>query len=1025
MTTIDPHDFSQPGLKASVPVLGTTLVDFSDFKEPTIQVWENVTFADNYYQNIANPDGSWTPNGREIVGADININLNGRTGFRFDDGLGGPHSRVLSWYAGTLNLADENLSVEYLSKPIENLPVLDQLSDFALSIPKDEAEEYLQSGSNLGLWYSNLGQLNPSTEGIGLGWANSVQAGGTGRRIGSGANLQSLTYDNTATQRMRGDYAVSTLFDGDFDSVSDPKSFVRNAISTSVPGWSFHNDGKSLTTNFLISKSSITTLLPPDPFVEEDGTLLSAPLRAALGADEIADYVVQLGDKDSITHDRFLIPDWGTLRFDLHVAKDQLGVGRNLKVWIQSDGIADYDVFKEIGQVNLIAADGTRDAYADDRYKIDYGTRGFETFNIDIPDVLRGRTATLKFKSDGGTVDLDNIFFKSQQLSFFGNPDNARYSDQSFADNPYPNNLLIEKPQYTLSYNDNTKTPNWVSWELNKDWLGSEKRPIDDQSYFQADPELPGTGWNAVKYQDYTGSGFSRGHMSASNDRSRGKKDILSTYLMTNILPQNQGSNNGPWKGLERYARSLANSGKELYLIAGGYGTKTTIPGKGINVPERVWKVILVLEPSQGGNDLSNARVIAVDMPNDATTRTEASWVDYIVTAQDIENAVKKENPSFKIFSTLSIPVQNALKTKKDSGLASSLLSDVNVTSLSEIVGTFPNESVVVNGLKVKGSDLLDIFENRSSTKVGLPQIGTSQSYFEQSNVSQDSLSQIGTSQISFFQLSPSQISTSQVGTSQISTSQVGTSQISTSQVGTDQRYIDQLSLLQVGINQTDAVQGTKSKIDASQINAGKISFSNVITLQQFFNVHNISPTLIYDINNTALTLWDTSLQTSIPLNLNIEIKDLPTGQLAEAQVTQFNAQGTPLGGTLYLDYNGNDLGWFIDPTPWDNSEYSQTLTDTAYRATTDSAAYGHYDLLTTFLHETSHLQGFIAGYSTYSLRERYANDSHIQTLNGSKTFVGDGFSAILTPDGSHLSSSRFRAAYEIFIEHFLAEEKR
>ena len=43
----------------------------------------------------------------------------------------------------------------------------------------------------------------------------------------------------------------------------------------------------------------------------------------------------------------------------------------------------------------------------------------------------------------------------------------------------------------------------------------------------------------------------------------------------------------------------------------------------------------------------------------------------------------------------------------------------------------------------------------------------------------------------------------------------------------------------------------------------------------------------------------------------------------------------------LKMEVNG--LGWFIDITPWENSEFSTSLTDTAYRATADSAAYGHY----------------------------------------------------------------------------------
>jgi hypothetical protein len=29
-----------------------------------------------------------------------------------------------------------------------------------------------------------------------------------------------------------------------------------------------------------------------------------------------------------------------------------------------------------------------------------------------------------------------------------------------------------------------------------------------------------------------------------------------------------------------------------------------------------------------------------------------------------------------------------------------------------------------------------------------------------------------------------------------------------------------------------------------------------------------------------------------------------------------------PTSGTLTLDLDGNGLGWFIDPTSWDNSEF-------------------------------------------------------------------------------------------------------
>jgi hypothetical protein len=109
---------------------------------------------------------------------------------------------------------------------------------------------------------------------------------------------------------------------------------------------------------------------------------------------------------------------------------------------------------------------------------------------------------------------------------------------------------------------------------------------------------------------------------------------------------------------------------------------------------------------------------------------------------------------------------------------------------------------------------------------------------------------------------------------------------------------------------------------------------------------------------------------------------DLPTGQLAEATLTGFDASGRPNSGTLTLDLDGNGLGWFIDSTPWENSEFNLALTDSAFKATPGSASYGRYDLLTTILHEMGHLAGMISGNPNF--------DQYVETINGSPVFVGE-----------------------------------
>ena len=116
-----------------------------------------------------------------------------------------------------------------------------------------------------------------------------------------------------------------------------------------------------------------------------------------------------------------------------------------------------------------------------------------------------------------------------------GNPSNAAPSVASNIDN-----YLMVKPQYVMSYNSKTKTANWVSWQLNKSWIGA----ADRQDNFRPDDSLPDA-WYKVRPNDYTGSGYDRGHIAPSADRTRNEADNSSTFLMTNMMPQMPEVNRG------------------------------------------------------------------------------------------------------------------------------------------------------------------------------------------------------------------------------------------------------------------------------------------------------------------------------------------------------------------------------------------------------------------------------------------------------------------------------------------------
>jgi endonuclease G len=232
-----------------------------------------------------------------------------------------------------------------------------------------------------------------------------------------------------------------------------------------------------------------------------------------------------------------------------------------------------------------------------------------------------------------------------------GNPSNAT------TDTSNRNNFLMVKPQYALSYNNSKRIPNWVSWHLVPSHLGGERR-----GDFMVDNSLP-SGFNKVKPTDYRGSGFDRGHMCPSGDRTANREDNDATFVMTNMIPQHPDNNQGPWADLEEECRRIARRGFELYIVCGGVGSQGEIERSDVDIPEATWKVILVL-PSRQGNDIARitraTRVIAVLMPNEDGIR-EDDWRDFRVSVDEIE-----QKTGLDLFSAIPTAIQNDLERRVD-----------------------------------------------------------------------------------------------------------------------------------------------------------------------------------------------------------------------------------------------------------------------------------------------------------------------------------------------------------------------
>lgn len=202
------------------------------------------------------------------------------------------------------------------------------------------------------------------------------------------------------------------------------------------------------------------------------------------------------------------------------------------------------------------------------------------------------------------------------------------------------NEVLLSRREYAVGYSPEHGLAAWVGWNLNASHFGSEPRC----DCFQGDPLLP-TGVYRVTSSDYTGSGFARGHVVMSEQRTRTAAENAATFNMTNILPQEFDLNGGPWLRFEVYTNDLARqSGKELYILAGptyGANPRTLNGADRVDVPATNWKIVVVMDAGEGPAAVQSAadvQVIAVDMPN-VSGISGQPWTAYRTSVDAIEAA--------------------------------------------------------------------------------------------------------------------------------------------------------------------------------------------------------------------------------------------------------------------------------------------------------------------------------------------------------------------------------------------------
>lgn len=183
--------------------------------------------------------------------------------------------------------------------------------------------------------------------------------------------------------------------------------------------------------------------------------------------------------------------------------------------------------------------------------------------------------------------------------------------------------------RYTLLYRPHAKVPQWVAYKLtSSDLTGASDR----SNAFAPDPRLSRYGWPSATHSDYRGSGYDRGHLLPSADRTDSEASNRSTFLYSNMAPQHPRLNRGAWKVLEEHLRRSTSGYDTLYIVV---GTVLATPdpqtiGDRVAVPALFFKAIAFRR-----GDIFESK--AYVMPNDESRLSGRTFSDFEVSVDSVE----------------------------------------------------------------------------------------------------------------------------------------------------------------------------------------------------------------------------------------------------------------------------------------------------------------------------------------------------------------------------------------------------
>ncbi len=204
--------------------------------------------------------------------------------------------------------------------------------------------------------------------------------------------------------------------------------------------------------------------------------------------------------------------------------------------------------------------------------------------------------------------------------------------------------VVKEYEGFTVNFNPENKTPNYVAWVLQ----GNETDgAIGRSNKFWTDTELKG----CPDTRDYSRSGYDRGHICPAGEQKWSVEAMHHSFVMANICPQKHELNTGAWKTLEDKERLWAKRDSAIVIVAGPIYDSTdkeTIGRNKVRVPSAFFKVLLAPYSSP-------MRAIGFVYPN---MRCDGNMQAYAVSVDEVEKMT-----GFDFFTALPDDIEDDIES--------------------------------------------------------------------------------------------------------------------------------------------------------------------------------------------------------------------------------------------------------------------------------------------------------------------------------------------------------------------------